>query len=287
MDDRYDRNIHFFGKQGQEILKSVSVAIVGVGGLGTHVVQQLSLLGVGGLILIDNEEMERTNLNRYVGARYDDPIPGTRKVDLGERIANSIDPSICVKKVFGTLLSEQSFEEIVKADYVFGCVDNDSTRFILNELCSAYCLPYFDLASDIKMGTSLNYGGRVTVVWDGNGCLYCLNVMDMEEVQRELDNPDIIRERDAIYGVKRSLLAEAGPSVVSINGVVASLAVTEFAVSVTGIRKPRRNITYYGHLGKATNSTDEPHADCYYCNSIRGIRDRANIKRYITINTGL
>ncbi len=275
MDARYDRNIHFFGKQGQEILKSVRVAVVGVGGLGTHVVQQLSLLGVGGLILIDNEELERTNLNRYVGARYDDPIPGTRKVDLGERIANSIDPSICVKKVFGTLLSEQSFEEIVKADYVFGCVDNDSTRFILNELCSAYCLPYFDLASDIKMGHPLSYGGRVTVVWDGNGCVYCLNVLD------------IIRERDAIYGVKRSLLAEAGPSVVSINGVVASVAVTEFAVGVTGIRKPRRNITYYGHFGKATDSMDEPHADCYYCNSIRGIKDKADIKRYINSSTGV
>jgi hypothetical protein len=109
----------------------------------------------------------------------------------------------------------------------------------------------------------------------------------MNEVQRELDNPDIIRERDAIYGVKRSLLAKTGPSIVSINGVVASLAVTEFVVSVTGIRKPRRNITYYGHLGKATDSTDEPHADCYYCNSIRGSGDKADINRYINSSTGV
>lgn len=76
-------------------------------------------------------------------------------------------------------------------------------------------------------------------------------------------------------------------SVVSINGVVTSVAVTEFAVGVTGIRKPRRNITYYGHFGKVTDGTDEPRADCYYYNSIRGIKDKADIKRYITINTGL
>lgn len=281
MDERYDRNIRFFGKTGQEIIRSASVAVVGIGGLGTHVVQQLSLLGVGELILIDNEELKRTNLNRYVGARYDDPIPGTRKVDLGERIANCIDPSVRVKKVFGTLLSEQSFEEIIKVEYVFGCVDNDSSRFVLNELCAAYCLPYFDLASDIIPESPLSYGGRVTVAWDGNGCLYCSDILDMKEVQIELDNPDVIRERDAIYGLKRSLLAETGPSVVSINGVIASVAVTEFAVSITGIRKPRRNITYHGHLGKATDGIDEPYADCYYCKRIRGSREKANITRYI------
>lgn len=282
MEDRHDRNIRFFGKRGQEILRSVSVAIVGVGGLGTHAVQQLSLLGIGGLILIDNEELDGTNLNRYVGARCDDPIPGTRKVDLGERIANSIDPSIRVAKVFEPLLSEQSFEEITKADYVFGCVDNDSTRFILNELCSAYSLPYIDLASDINPGPPLSYGGRVTVAWDGSGCLYCADVLDMKEVQRELDSPAVIRERDAIYGVSRSLLEGVGPSVVSVNGVIASLAITEFTVGVTGIRAPRRHLTYHGHLGKITDSRDVPQADCYYCKVIRGSGEKADTTRYIS-----
>jgi len=284
MEDRYDRNIRFLGKQGQEILRAANAAIIGVGGLGSHVVQQLSFLGIGGLILIDNEELDGTNLNRYIGARYDDPIPGTRKVDLGERIANSIDPSIRVTKVFGPLLSKQSFEEIIKADYVFGCVDNDSTRFVLNVLCSAYCLPYFDLASDINSGPPLSYGGRVIVAWDGSGCLYCADVLDMKEVQRELDDPSVIRERDAIYGVSRSLLAEVGPSVVSVNGVIASLAVTEFTVGITGIRTPRTHLNYHGHLGKVTDSRDQPQADCYYCKKIRGSREEADIKRYITID---
>lgn len=284
MEDRYDRNIRFFGKPGQEIIRAANVAIIGLGGLGSHVVQQLSLLGVGGLILIDNEELDGTNLNRYIGARYDDLIPGTRKVDLGERIANSIDPSILVTKVFGLLLCEQSFKEIIKADYVFGCVDNDGTRFVLNELCSAYCLPYFDLASDINPGPPLSYGGRVTIGWDGSGCLYCADVLDMKEVQRELDNPSVIRERDAIYGVSHSLLSEAGPSVVSVNGVIASLAVTEFTVGVTGIRTPRRHLNYHGHLGKITDSRDEPQADCYYCKKIRGSKEKANFKRYITMD---
>ena len=76
MTERFERNTRFFGEEGQRILRETLVAIVGVGGLGTHVVQQLALLGVGELSLVDHEELDRTNLNRYVGARHSDPIPG-------------------------------------------------------------------------------------------------------------------------------------------------------------------------------------------------------------------
>lgn len=281
MEERFDRNIRFFGSEGQEILKKARVAVVGIGGLGTHIVQQLSHLGVGSLILIDNEELDTTNLNRYVGARHDDSIPGSRKVNIGERTVSSIDPSLYVEKIYASLLSNQAFEAIVKADYVFGCFDNDSSRFILNELCSAYTIPYFDVASDINPNPTLIYGGRVTVAWEGKGCLYCMGVLDMAEVQRELESPEVIRDREAIYGVDRSFLAEAGPSVVSVNGVIASIAVTEFIVGATGIRKPKRNITYYGHFGKVAISKEETQADCYYCNCIRGIREKANLNRYL------
>ena len=78
--ERYNRNILFFGKAGQERLTSASVAVIGIGGLGSHVVQQLALLGIGKFILIDPEEIDKTNRNRYIGVRDDDPIPGTPKV---------------------------------------------------------------------------------------------------------------------------------------------------------------------------------------------------------------
>ena len=58
--DRYDRNIRFFGQEGQDRLAACSVAVVGVGGLGTHVVQQLALLGIGKLALIDKGELKET-----------------------------------------------------------------------------------------------------------------------------------------------------------------------------------------------------------------------------------
>lgn len=281
MEERYDRNIRFFGTEGQKILRSTSVAVVGIGGLGTHVIQQLSHLGVKELILIDGEELDNTNLNRYVGSRHDDPIPGSRKVDLGERTANLIDPTIHVQKISDTLVSSQVFNSLSKADYVFGCLDEDGPRFILNEFCAAYCLPYFDLSSDIDPGPPLMYGGRVAVAWDGKGCLFCLDILDMSDVQDFLERPEMKREKEAIYGVSRELLTKAGPSVVSINGVIASLAVTEFTVGITGIRRPNDLTKYYGHFGKVTVSKDLPQNDCYYCKTLRGARANAGLERYL------
>src|SRR4051794_3604161 len=98
-DHRFDRNERLFGKEGQALLRRAVVAVVGNGGLGTHVVQQLALLGVGGLLLIDHEELDDSNLNRYVGAYHYDPIPGTPKVNLGYRIAKSIDPGLRVERI--------------------------------------------------------------------------------------------------------------------------------------------------------------------------------------------
>ena len=83
--ERLDRQLALFGGEGQKTIGASRVALVGLGGLGTHVVQQLALLGVGSLVLIDSEDLDPTNGNRYVTMRHDDPCPGTPKVDVGGR----------------------------------------------------------------------------------------------------------------------------------------------------------------------------------------------------------
>lgn len=279
---RYDRNIRFFGKEGQECLAAAKVAVVGIGGLGTHVVQQLALLGIGRLALIDPEELDHTNFNRYIGARYDDPVPGTLKVNIGGRLVEQINPQIQVTRTPKSLVSQEAFDAIIASDYVFGCVDREGLRLILTELCAAYSKPYFDLASDIILENPPQYGGRVCVAWDGHGCLLCYGELDIAEAQADLINPEAARDRETIYGVPREVLDEAGPSVVSINGVVASLAVTEFMLLVTGVRnQPRKLLRYRAHMGGVSVETQEPAPDCYYCTALWGAGDTADVHRYL------
>lgn len=281
MSDRFDRNVRFFGAEGQAKIRSHTAAVIGIGGLGTHVVQQLSLLGMGRLILIDPEELETSNKNRYVGVYFDDPVPGTSKVDAGKRLANRIDPSIHVTTVFDSVISNVGFEVLREATVVFGCLDRESVRLVLTEYCSAYKLPYFDLATEINTDEPLTYGGRVCISVDGTACLMCLGVFDVAEAQRELLDPTAEQDRRAIYGVNTEVLGEAGPAVVSLNGVVASLAVTEFIAFATALRAPYRLLTYYGHAGKVTVSADEPYPDCYYCRGLWGLGDGANLTRHV------
>ena len=281
---RFDRNILFFGKEGQERLSDANVAVVGIGGLGSHVVQQLALLGVGRLILIDSEELDDTNRNRYIGARHDDPVPGTRKVAIGERLVHEINPQIEVLAIAQPLASHHSFKAIVKkSNFVFGCLDNDGARLILNELCLAYDKPYFDLASGIDVEEG-HYGGRVCVQWNGNGCLVCHEVLDPVDAALDLLTDEQRKDREAIYGMPVDALDAAGPSVVSINGVVASIGVTEFMLAASRVRSERRGVlTYHGHRGVVLVKSVPPKDGCYFCSNILGRGDDAKVQRYLPV----
>jgi len=278
---RFDRNIRFFGEEGQARLRNTHVAVVGVGGLGTHTVQQLAFLGVGVMTLVDGEELDDGNRNRYIGSREDDPIPGSPKTAIAERLIKSIDSSIGVTPVDEDFITERGFSAVLRAEYVFGCLDTEGARLVLTQLCAAYGKPYFDLASEIIPGEKTRYGGRVCFSRRGEGCLLCLGELDAAEAGIDLAGEDARKQRDAIYGVTKGQLGRAGPSVVTINGIVASIASTEFMLETTGVRPAVRLIKYYGHTGRFTVPSDPPAPDCYVCKGLYGRRDDADVRRYI------
>lgn len=283
---RFDRHLGLFGTRGQDRLRDCHVTVVGVGGLGSLVVQQLALLGVGKLTLVDSEELAETDRNRNPLAVVDDPVPGTWKVDLGERFVKSTNPSVAVVRVRDSLLSAPAFAAVREADFVFGCLDSEGTRLVLTELCSAYERPYLDLATDVVPDPAgLSYGGRIVFANEGKGCLVCLGVLDLHEAGAELMGPEARRERQALYGVGADMLDTSGPSVVSLNGVIASFGVTEFMVCVTGLRKPVPHLVYRAELGRVTRSQDVPH-DCHYCARLWGQGPAAEVERYLAEGVG-
>lgn len=276
--ERFNRQISFFGIDGQKKLEAITVVVVGIGGLGTHVIQQLTYLGVNDFFLIDDEEIEVTNLNRYVGTKHDDV--GKRKTKVGKRIIEIINPNASVEAIQKPLQSKMAFDAIISSDCVFGCLDNDGARLILNELCSAYEHPYFDLASEI-LPQEKAYGGRVFSSIDEQGCLVCYDQLDLDAASLDLENPETRKDREDIYGLNKVEFHETGPSVVSINGIIASLAVIEFLVWATALRKPQKILTYRGNQSIVTINNKREIFDCYYCNVIRGKKDQSGVFEYI------
>lgn len=275
------RNIALFGAEGQRRLRSARVLVIGGGGLGSSLTQHLALLGVGGISIVDDEELSESNRNRFVGARYSDPVPGTPKVDILARMIEEIDPTIEAQAIPKALLSPEAFQAVRASDWVFGCFDEDGPRAILNELCAAYDKPYVDLASDVPEPGI--FGGRIVFSLPQRGCLLCLGVLDQKDLRRFFATDQELAADDRIYGVKREQLAERGPSVSPMNGVVASLAAAEFMVSATGVREPNVYVEYRGHQGKVIPQSDRPKPDCPVCAS-RGRGSLAAVERYLELS---
>lgn len=261
---RYSRNEALFGEEGQHKISNTRVAIVGLGGLGSHVAQQLVYLGVANFLLIDDDIVTDSSLNRLVGAYDSDVQAGTRKTDSAWRLIQLVTPNAQVRALPVKVEAAEVGPTLKTVDVVFGCFDKDIPRLKLTELCARIAKPYFDLASDTGDDGGPTFGGRVTFC-NGSGCVFCLGLLDQEEMARESLPAELRHARDRSYGISIDALEDTGPAVVSVNGAVASLAVTEFMLLVTGLGTPVPILNYYGEKQLIRRSIDGPAPNCPYC----------------------
>jgi molybdopterin/thiamine biosynthesis adenylyltransferase len=285
--ERFDRQLLLFGQAGQEKIADTRVTIAGLGGTGSHTAQQLAFLGVRKFGLIDADHATKSSRNRLIGMRPSDVAAKTPKVIIGERMIREIEPDADITIVNDTFLSEAGAAELARASVIFGCVDRDGARLLLNEFACAYNRPYLDIATDTdKDGDRVTFGGRLMVRTGGDACVYCMDLLEKEAVRRDLTSPERRGEEDAMYGVQRDTLGDRGPSVVSLNGTLASIAVTEFMVLVTGVpRSPRRVLRYDGLRGIVNEPKDPPRPNCPYCTQA-GLRDAVDWHRHIRAGLG-
>jgi molybdopterin/thiamine biosynthesis adenylyltransferase len=282
---RYDRQIRAFGTEMQPRINSLKVGVVGLGGTGCHVSQQLAYLGVRDFVIVDSQLVEDTNLNRLVGATPKDI--GKPKVKVMGNWISRIAAKAKVQAIHADLRSPAVFDSLKMVDLIFGCVDNDGARLILNELSLAYLVPLIDCGVEIETeGRQLQQaGGRVNMVLPGGPCLVCMQQIDLGEARVVLSRPEEIRTARQMGYIRGE--DEPSPAVVSINGVVASLAVTEFLNVVTGLRPPQPFVAYdmlgTGRRIKAqwvVPQTMGRVEDCFEC-GLTGVGDAVNLGRYV------
>jgi proteasome lid subunit RPN8/RPN11 len=120
----YDRNVRAFGGPVQQVLGDLRVAIVGCGGTGSAVAEQLLRLGVGRLDLIDPDDLSESNVTRVYGSRMEDV--GRPKAEVVASHLAHIMPSVRVSPVQSTITQESTARILLDADVVFGCTWRDS-----------------------------------------------------------------------------------------------------------------------------------------------------------------
>lgn len=264
---RYSRNEGLFGKEGQARIADTAVAIAGMGGLGMQVAQQLTYLGTERFAGIDSDIVTDSSLNRLVGASEEDAKVGVKKVAVAQRLVRAVNSAADFKSHEGGLEDSHAYDLFGTSDVIFGCLDDDHARLKLNRIAAELDKPYFDLATDI--GDDGEWWGGHVVLSDGSQCLVCLGVLDLQHLARANMSPEQVETHNRIYGITESALAGTGPMVVSINGAIASIAVTEFIAFVTGIREPKKHLRYRADQQIIRSSADEPSPGCYFCEGVR------------------
>src|SRR5258707_14879597 len=130
-DGRYSRNEALFGPEGQAKIAATKVTIIGVGGLGSHVAQQLAYLGVQMQTPVDFDLVTSSSMNRLVGAVDTDVAAKTKKVVVAKRMIAAINPGAIIEPVDAKVDTPEAQAAIAAADVVFGCLDRGLPRLKL------------------------------------------------------------------------------------------------------------------------------------------------------------
>ena len=224
--DQFDRNIRAFGGEIQRVLGNLRVAVVGCGGTGSAVIEQLVRLGVRYFHLIDPDTLTAANVTRVYGS-YPDRV-GEPKVDVSAAHVRQIASDAQVKTTQAKITQQETARLLVDADVVFGCTDDNAGRLVLSRLSSYLLTPVIDcgvLLSSGSGGLLVGIDGRVTVLAPGAACLVCRNRIDLQRAAAELLAAEEHR-RLAAEGYAPALL-DPEPAVVAYTTQVASAAVSE------------------------------------------------------------
>jgi molybdopterin-synthase adenylyltransferase len=241
---RLDRQTVAIGPASDAKLASAKVAVIGISGGGSHVVQQLAHQGVGTIIAVDDQVIDETNLGRVVGAVEAD-IDRTLKTDLAQRVATEIDQSIKVVKVPHLFPSPEAIEALKEADIIVSCVDRFDVRENINAFARRYLIPLVDIGlAIVSAGEHLAIAdGQLAIALPGRPCWLITDAILTEE--RKNKPPGYDQNPDA----------PGDPQVVSLNGVLASEAcnsVLDLITSYSGGRRDRKFWQYEGRSGTLT-----------------------------------
>lgn len=136
--ERYTRNFNSLSYEDQIILNNSKIAIVGLGGLGGYILENLLRIGIRNFHLIDKDIFEITNLNRQLLSTQDNL--GKNKVDIALERAKSIDHKVNIK-IFKEKLNENSFSLLNGVQLVMDGLDSIEGKLDLESLCDKMDLP--------------------------------------------------------------------------------------------------------------------------------------------------
>lgn len=183
---------------GQEKIRNAHVLIVGLGGLGSPVALYLAAAGVGRFTLIDEDQVELTNLQRQIAHATSDI--GQSKVESAKASMLALNPHVHIDLIRQRADVDLLKNQLANVDAVVECSDNMKLRYDLNQACVECNVPWVS-------GAAIGLSGQV-IVFDSNKkaspCYACL-YPDMLENEQRCDGSGVLSPVVGVVGAMQAV----------------------------------------------------------------------------------
>lgn len=169
-EDRYSR-LRLIPWWDQERLKNATIMVVGAGAIGNELIKNLTLLGIGKILIFDMDDIENTNLTRSILYRRKDV--GRYKAEVAAERAMEVNPDVKAKAFVSNIIDDVGLGVFRRMDVVLGGLDNREARLAINQSCYKVNKPWIDGAIEV-----LNGFARVFI--PGKGACYECTMTDTD-----------------------------------------------------------------------------------------------------------
>ena len=233
-----------FGDALNHDLRALRIGIVGGGATGSAVAMLLARLGVGQLLIIDQDIVDRTNLNRLHGAKQSDSDAMRFKANVIADSISTMGLGVRTVPLIAWVGDEKCRDALRSCDIIFGCTDDHDGRLFLNRFAYYYLVPVIDIGLAIEVDEGVPpivraLDGRVTVVGPRHTCLLCREVintkMALAESLRRANPEEYERQKAEAYVIGEG---NPSPAVVTFTTELACVAINELIHRIQGYRGP-------------------------------------------------
>lgn len=219
-----------------EQLNDITVGVVGLGGIGSIVCQTLAHIGVRSFILVDDDNIDKTNLIKNVGSSPSDI--GKKKYQVVKKLIDKITDHKSSIQIIDEKMTINNGDKLGRklknTNFIFACANKQNGREAINTFCVSNKKPFIDcgVGMDEQSGLVNDIVGQIIIVLPDYHCLQCHNKTDRLQ-----------------YGHDKI-------PYIHINSIIANLAVMEFVKFISSFHQ-NAHMIYYNALTQTTKKLND------------------------------
>ena len=219
--EQFARIVKMTNQEWLENLQTKKVAVFGLGGVGSYVVEALVRNGIGEIVLVDHDKIDITNLNRQLYALHS--TIGMNKVDVAKRRCLDINPNLKITTYQQFYLPDQGMEDIFSdCDFVVDAIDTVKAKIALIENCHKL---------KIRIISSIGTGNKLEPESFEIADIFKTSVCPLARVMRRELKIRGIKKCPVLYSKEQpQKVADATPGSVSFVPSVAGLMIAGYVI---------------------------------------------------------